>query len=116
MQAIIPHWKDWLKIDDSAAKIKKEINALIKQLTKAVMDKFATLTEEDVKRLVVEKKWIPAIVDLCDSKMQDSLQAAVNDIVATHDRYENTLPELENALNEDRAKVQKWLLQMGYTL
>lgn len=116
MQAIIPHWKDWLKIDDSAAKIKKEINALIKQLTTAVMEKFAELTEADVKRLVVEKKWIPAIIDLCNSKMQDSLQAAVNDIVATHDRYENTLPELEKALDEDRAKVQKWLEKMGYTL
>ena len=115
MRDIIPHWRDWLKMDDSAAAIKREINALVNQLTLAVMKKFAELTEAEVKRLVVEKKWMPAIIDLCNSKMQDSLQAAVNDIVATHDRYENTLPELEQALNEDRTKVQKWLQQMGYT-
>lgn len=116
MLPIIPHWKDWLKMDDSAAAIKKEINNLIKQLTLDVMKRFAELTEEEVKHLVVERKWIPTIVGMCDSKMQDSLQAVINDIIATHDRYEYTLPQLEEALSEDRDKVRNWLQQMGYTL
>ena len=116
MQSIIPHWRDWLRIDDSAATIKREINALNNKLTIAVMAKFATLTEEDVKRLVVEKKWIHTIFDKCDIQMQDRLQVIVNDIIATHDRYEYTLPELEKVLNENRDKVHTWLTKMGYTL
>lgn len=116
MQAIIPVWKDWLRLDDQAAVIKKETNALIKKLTEEVMVKFKALTEEEVKHLVVDCKWFASIAALCENKMQDALQTIVNDITAIHERYEFTLPELENALNEDRVKVQQCLIKMGYKL
>ena len=116
MQPIIPNWEEWLRLDDLAGKIKREINALTKELTLKVQERYGMLSVEEIKHLVIDEKWGRSIQDMCDKQMQDGLQREVSGIVAMHERYEFTLPELEQTLQEDRDKVKSFLLQMGYTL
>lgn len=116
MEAVIPHWEQWLKLDDSAGSIKRETNKLVKELTEKVSAKFAALTVEEIKHLVIDKKWGDSIMQLCNQQMQDCLQTEVSAITDMHERYEFTLPELEQTLDEDRDKVKSFLLQMGYKL
>lgn len=116
MRDIIPHWEQWLKLEESAAAIKREISKLEKDLTDKVTKRYDTLTVEEVKHLVIDKKWGEAIFALCDQQMQDCLQQEVTNIISMHERYEFTLPELEQTLDDDRAKVKSYLQQMGYAL
>lgn len=113
---VIPHWEEWLKFDDSASAIKKEINKLVKELTTKVTEKYGELTVAEIKHLVIDKKWGESILALCEQQMQNCLQSEVSNITAMHERYEFKLSELEQALDEDREKVKDYLLKMGYTL
>lgn len=116
MTDTIKHWKEWLDYDDSASEIKRDINRLVKELTSKVTERYSTLTTEEIKHLVIDKKWGASIMALCEQKMQESIQKEVSNITAMHERYEFTLSELEQTLDEDRDKVKEYLLKMGYKL
>ena len=116
MADVIPHWEEWLKYDDAAAETKKEINRLVRELTSKVTEKYGKLTIQEIKHLVIDKKWGDSIMALCEQKMQDCLQAEVSAITDMHERYEFTLTELEQTLDEDRDKVKEYLQKMGYKL
>jgi len=116
MQPIIPIWEKWLATDELASSIKREINALTKELTTKVQARYSSLTVAELKALVIDKKWGATILSMCNQQMQDALQSEVSSIIAMHERYEFTLKQLEDTLNDDRTKVQSFLLKMGYTL
>ena len=100
------------------AKQKKETTKVLKglqtELTGKVVDKYASLDEDEIKRLVVDKKWIASIVSRCNNEMNSLAQGITQSVVALADLYEHTLDELSANVSNFENKVAEHLKQMGF--
>ena len=111
-------YKQLKEYSDLLAKIKernktlKELSALLEQHLKA---KYAVLTEDEIKELLVNKKWYYSLYDGIDAlytSISHNLSARITELA---ERYESTLPELEKEVAEYEAKVKAHLKQMGFS-
>ena len=86
------------------------------QLTDAVVAKYSVLTEDEIKMLVVERKWLASVISGCKALMQNVTHRISNDITALVERYETTLSETTNAINDLEKEVLASLQEMGFTV
>ena len=93
---------------------KKLIKERKYDLLTALLVKYAALTEEDIKRLVIEKKWFASLGSRLDGEMQRISQQLTSKVSALAERYEQTLPEIDAEIADLEAKVAAHLKQMGY--
>ena len=109
-------WKDFdshAKAQEAQKELQKE---LIKKLTTAVQAQYAKLTEKDIRELVFEDKWMPSILGRITSLMETARQGIIKAISELNDRYDITLPEIENDIDMHRKLVQSYLKEMGISL
>ena len=105
----------YLKITDEEAKAKKAVSDKKKELDKKVSEKYKTLTEDEVKNLVVDYKWIRHIVEDINSEMERVSHRLTERITELAERYEDTLEELEKELEEYSSNVDEHLKRMGFS-
>lgn len=93
---------------------KKLIKECKYDLLTALLVKYADLSEEDIKRLVIEKKWFASLGSRLDGEMQRISQQLTSKVSALAERYAQTLPEIDAEIADLEAKVAAHLKQMGY--
>lgn len=93
------------------AKIVRELYAALDQLEK---DKYPTLTEEEIKELLVNRKWYYTIFEGISALYAATSHSMANRILELAERYEHTLPELELDVADYEAKVKAHLERMGF--
>ena len=93
---------------------KKLIKELKYDLLTALMVKYADLSEEDIKRLVIEKKWFVSLASRLDGEMQRISQQLTSKVSALAERYAQTLPEIDAEIAALETKVANHLKLMGY--
>ena len=93
---------------------KKLIKERKYDLLTALMVKYADLTEEDIKRLIIEKKWFASLGSRLDGEMQRISQQLTSKVSALAERYAQTLPEIDAEIADLEAKIATHLKQMGY--
>lgn len=93
---------------------KKVIKDRKYDLLTALMVKYADLSGEDIKRLVIEKKWFATLSAQLDSEMQRISQQLTSKVSALAERYTQTLPEIDDEIADLEAKVAEHLKLMGY--
>ena len=93
-------------------KIVKELNAALDEAEKA---KYAELTIEEVKELLVNHKWYYAIFDGISELYSATSHNMANRISELANRYESTLPSLEKEVEKYEAKVKSHLERMGFS-
>ena len=86
------------------------------ELTEAVVAKYAALTEEEIKTLVVERKWLASVVGGCEALMQNVTHQIASDVTTLAERYEVTLGATESKVNDLEKEVLRSLKEMGFTL
>lgn len=86
------------------------------ELTEAVVAKYANLTEDEVKTLVVERKWLASVVGGCEALMQNVTHQIASDVTSLAERYEVTLGATESKVNDLEQEVLRSLKEMGFTL
>ncbi len=106
-------WEQWQTFFDAKKKIDKERAEKELSLTFAVVDKYAALTEDEIKTLVVDRKWLATIRKQAMELMQTVTHNITSDLTAIVLRYENTLSVLEDSLARSESKVNDWLKEMG---
>lgn len=121
---------DKLKLDAEAVKVckgyldiiqrKKKANAKLSklkdELTEKVIAKYDTFTPDDVCRLVVDKKWLPAVLTACREEMKCVTRQLTSEVESLATRYEHTLPELADEVSEYESEVNGYLREMGFEL
>lgn len=93
---------------------KKLIKERKYDLLTALLVKSADLSEEDIKRLVIEKKWFASLGSRLDGEMQRISQCLTSKVSVLAERYAQTLPEIDAEIADLEAKVAAHLKQMGY--
>lgn len=104
----------YLKLKEDISLTKKTLKTLKYNLLTALTVKYAKLTEDDIKRLVIEKKWFAALSARLDSEIQRVGQQLTSKVSALAERYAQTLPEIDAEITDLEAKVAEHLKQMGF--
>lgn len=93
------------------SKIVKELNTALDEACKA---KYAELTMDEIKELLVNRKWYYTIFAGIKALYITTSHEIAGRITELAERYENTLPELESELETYEAKVKAHLERMGF--
>ncbi len=88
----------------------KEAETVLKQKLYA---KYLQLTEQEIKTLIVEFKWLAALKNNIDSEIDRISQRLTNRVTELADRYEYPLPKIEQQVKELQSKVAHHLQKMG---
>ena len=70
---------------------------------------------EEIKDLVVEKKWCLTIFNGIDDIYSAISQRLTNRIVELAERYEEPLPQIEQEVDDFESKVKSHLERMGFS-
>jgi type I restriction enzyme M protein len=104
------------KLDKEKSALNKMLKEKRTSLTDAVVAKYAALTENDIKMLVVERKWLASVIGGSESLMQNVTHQIASDVTAVAERYETTLSTIENQVKDLEHEVLQALKEMGFTL
>ena len=104
---------DYLQLMNDHANQKKVHKQVLNALHTSVMVKYDTLTEAEIKMLVVENKWIASIQAVIENEVQQLIQQFVVCIKKMEERYARPLPELERKAKAFGEKVEGHLSRMG---
>ena len=103
-----------LSLTEQESVLNRKVKEAIGLLEKYVVNHFNLLTEEDIKTLVVEKKWMGKLQQDLKSEMEKISHRLADRIRELADRYENTLPQLIDETDDLAAKVKDHLKKMGF--
>lgn len=93
---------------------KKNIAALKASLDEKCRARYALLSDDEIKDLLVNRKWHKAIENGIHSLCAAAANNLTKRIAELHERYEKTMPELNAQLAETEQKVARDLEQMGF--
>jgi len=98
---------------EAEAGAKKAVKEAQAALDKRVLARYATLTEDEIKTLVVEDKWFASIQAAIDAEVERLTQRLAGRVKELDERYARPLPELEREAEAFGAKVEEHLRRMG---
>jgi len=104
----------WLKLVDAQVALKKEIDAATFELDQKVIARYKTLTEDEVKMLVVDDKWMTAIAKSIKTEMERVSQGLTQRIKQLTERYELPLQKYNDQVAHLEKQVARHLSKMGF--
>ncbi len=120
LKKLDPNSEEFVVLNEFAelsAKV-KDYNKLIKELNAALDDacraKYAELTVDEIKELLVNRKWYYTIFEGIKALYVTTSHEMAGRILELAERYENTLPSLECDVESYEVKVKSHLERMGF--
>jgi type I restriction enzyme M protein len=107
-------FNSYLEQMDILAKAKKSIKTAEKELDDKLYTKYPQLTNDEAKQLVVDDKWMSTLENDISNYIDEVSQHLANRIKELANRYENTLPYLDDKTKELETKVEDHLKKMGF--
>lgn len=107
---------DWLKLANQEANLKKCIKEAEALLDSKVYYHYPKLTEDDIKTLVVEDKWLSSLDTAIRGEMDRISQSLTQRVKELAERYETPMPQMTYRVAELEAKVNRHLERMGFKL
>jgi type I restriction enzyme M protein len=104
----------YLKHSERIGEINKQLKALQKSIEKKVWDKYKTLSDDDIKLLVVDHKWINHLENAVQNEMQRISQRLTQRIKELVERYEIPIPLQLHDVKSLEEKVNAHLTKMGF--
>jgi len=106
--------KAYLKLADSQADLNKKIKDKQKALETKVGNKYKELTDDNIKTIVVDDKWIKTMDTAIHTEMQRISQRLTQRIKDLADRYGHPLPWQLEEVKSMEEKVNAHLTKMGF--
>jgi len=107
-------FEQYLKLIDDQTALNKKIKEALADLDIKVIERYKTLTEDEIKQLVVDDKWMTSIERSVKTEMERISQRLTQRIKELAERYETPLPKQTADLTELEAKVNTHLQKMGF--
>ena len=108
--------REWLKLSGDEADLKKSHKEAEANLDLLAYAKYPSLSEDEVKTLVVDDKWLATIAAAIHGEMDRISQTLTRRVKELAERYETHLPEVNSNVAELEAKVNAHLKRMGMNL
>jgi type I restriction enzyme M protein len=105
----------WLKLNAEQAGLKKRIKEADTDLDEKVYVHYPKLSEEDVKKLVVDGKWLTTLNVAIQGELDRVSQQLTQRVTELVERYETPLPQMTDRVVELESKVQGHLERMGFS-
>lgn len=109
-------WQQYLDLFESEKSTKAEIKVLDAKLYKEIVRIYGELTEEEARKVIVNKKWLTDISSRVSDEMQAAMHRIVTEVNDMHSRYEFTLGELSKSFADKESLVLNHLKEMGFEL
>lgn len=106
--------KDWLNLAKDEADLKKRLKVAEAELDAKAYARYPKLTEEEIKVLVVDDKWMAALDATINGEMDRISQALTGRIRQLTERYDTPLPKLTDEVEILSGKVDEHLKKMGF--
>lgn len=106
----------YLKLLDDQTELNKKIKEAIADLDIKVIERYKTLTETEIKQLVVDDKWMASIERSVKTEMERISQRLTQRIKELAERYETPLPKQTSDVKLLEEKVTKHLEMMGFKM
>ena len=98
---------------DNEAAAKKAVKDAQTELDQAVLARYAELTEDEIKQLAVDDKWLADIRAAIESEVERITNQLAGRVRELEERYAEPLPAIEREVEALAAKVTGHLEQMG---
>jgi type I restriction enzyme M protein len=106
--------ESYLKLQDQVAELNKQIKLSQKELEMLVWEKYAALSMDEIKTLVVDDKWISHLEHAVQNEMQRISQRLTQRIKELAERYETPMPQMLLDVKILEEKVNTHLAKMGF--
>ncbi len=106
--------ESYLKMPESLGNLNKQIKEHQKALEIKVWNQYKALTDDEIKALVIDSKWIQTLDTAIHTEMQRISQRLTQRIKELADRYDTPMPELLNEVSLLEEKVNSHLAKMGF--
>ena len=103
----------YLDLSEQAASVGTQLKAAQDALNQQVAAKYLTLTEDDIKTLVVDDKWLTTIAAAVQGELDRVSQTLTGRIRQLAERYVTPLPQLTDEVATLAARVDGHLKKMG---
>ena len=107
--------QDYLALLEKEVGVNKQIKTAEEELDQKLLARYKTLTEEEIKQLVADDKWMATLEQLVQGEMDRISQRLTQRIKELAKRYQNTLPKLDSEVKELAQKVDGHLKKMGFS-
>ncbi len=101
------------KLFEQETKAKKTIKELQEALDIAVFEHYPNLTEDDIKTLVVDDKWLATLEANIRSEIERVTQQMANRVKELEERYAEPLPEIDKSIEAFNVRIKSHLRSMG---
>jgi len=105
---------EYQKLNQNETDLKTKIKNNETTLDEKLIYKYKSFTENEIKELVIEEKWMEFINNFILNEIENTSQKLTLKIKEIADRYANPLPILLSDINEISQKVNSHLERMGY--
>jgi type I restriction enzyme M protein len=108
--------EQYLELTEKQTELNKKIKEANADLDKKVIERYKILTEDEIKQLVVDDKWMASIERSVKTEMERISQRLTQRIKELAERYETPLPRQTNEVKLLEEKVNKHLEMMGFRM
>ena len=104
---------DYLRLSEQEATASTQLKTAQESLMDAVLQQYAALTEDDLKTLVVDDKWLATLAAAVQGELDRVSQTLTGRIRQLAERYATPLPQLTDEVATLARRVDEHLKKMG---
>lgn len=115
-KATVKAWADYLEKCSSKKEISKDIAANVEALTAKVRAKYDALTEDEIRDLVIDDKWLHEFRDRSEAEIKRVCESISSSVSVLNERYARPLPAINADIERLSGEVEGYLKTMGISL
>ena len=105
---------EWLQFANSESTLRREYNGVMDDLHAMVQAKYGNLTEDEIRTLVVDDKWVANIEDAIGRQVERVTRGLLDRVCELEARYAEPLPEMVELVEGLEVRVKSHLRDMGW--
>ena len=103
----------WLNLHNRESELKKKVKEAEETLAKKVLERYGAVTEDEIKTLVVDDKWLATLAGAVQGELDRVSQTLTGRIRQLAERYATPLPQLTGDVAAFATCVDGHLKKMG---